>query len=168
MVLTSYQLNYFFKLPKFLATCVFGFSFIVFGNTAVNSIAFAVATLQAAGAEQTKGAVIGIAIAANTFACSLHSVSRKWGIRLNNLLGMTKLTMVILIVIFGLHAVHRDGTTAQSNFSGNTFASPESPKGIYRYAEATIFALFPFGGFHQANYVGALGHVACRPTANKT
>ncbi|KAK0655084.1 amino acid permease-domain-containing protein [Cercophora newfieldiana] len=157
-------LNYFLKLPKFLATCVFGVSFIVFGNTAVNSIAFAVAVLQTAKhsddalesktsspSQQTPAMVVGIAIAVNTFACLLHSVSRKWGIRLNNLLGTMKLAMVFLLIAFGFNSVREDNTTSERNFT-DTFNTRDCPSGIYRYAEAVVFAIFPFGGFHQANY----------------
>ncbi|GAB1312831.1 hypothetical protein MFIFM68171_03041 [Madurella fahalii] len=147
------QLNYFFKSPKFLATCLFGISFIVFGNTATNSVAFAVAALQAAGAAQTPGKVVGLAIAVNTFCCLLHSMSRKWGIRLNNLLGSLKLMMIILMILFGF--IWLDRNISNTNFnSATSFAqTARTPTGVYRYAEALIYVTFPFGGFHQANYV---------------
>ncbi|KAK0634057.1 amino acid permease-domain-containing protein [Immersiella caudata] len=166
-------LNYFFKLPRFLATCVFGVSFIVFGNTSVNSIAFALAILQATkqtadessdetSAAGSREAVVCIAIAANTFACLLHSMSRKWGIRLNNLLGTLKLMMLFLIIIFGFNSLRLDN--AESKASGersravknfdDPFNTESSPKHIYKYAEAVLFVIFPLGGFHQANYVG--------------
>lgn len=150
--LTQRQLNYFFKVPKFLATCVFGISFIAFGNTAVNSIAFGIGVLQAADATQNKGAVVAIALVANTFACMLHSMSRKWGIALNNFLGTAKLAMLVVVVIFGFIGLARKRSLAAENFEPKSaFDSPAAP--IYSYAEAAIFAIFPFGGFHQANYV---------------
>jgi len=145
--------NYFIKVPQYLATCVFGVSFLVFGNTATNSVAFAVAALQAAGTTATAKGIVGIAIGVNTFSCLLHSMSRKWGIWLNNLLGSLKLLMLVVMVIFGL--VFLDRSVSDANFSTETSFSktPETPTGIYRYAEALIYVVFPFGGFHQANYV---------------
>ncbi|KAH6622698.1 amino acid permease-domain-containing protein [Chaetomium tenue] len=145
--------NYFLKVPKYLATCVFGVSFLVFGNTATNSVAFAVATLQAAGVTSTANKIVGIAIAANTFSCLLHSMSRKWGIRLNNLLGSLKLLLLVVMIIFGLAFLDRN--VSDANFSSRTAFSrtPQTPTGVYRYAEALIYVVFPFGGFHQANYV---------------
>jgi amino acid transporter len=132
---------------------VFGVSFLVFGNTATNSVAFAVAALQAAGATATANKIVGLAIAANTFSCLLHSMSRKWGIRLNNLLGSLKLLMLVVMIIFGL--VFLDRRVSDANFSSETSFSktPKTPTGVYRYAEALIYVIFPFGGFHQANYV---------------
>lgn len=149
-------LNHFMKAPRFLVTCLFGVSFLVFGNTATNSVAFSVAVLKASSAELTAGKVVAIALAANTFSCLLHSMSRKWGIRLNNLLGSMKLLMLILMVIFGLRWLNKD--IARENLSTKAaFARTEkSPAGVYRYGEALVYAIFPFGGFHQANYV-------CRP-----
>jgi amino acid transporter len=160
-------LNYFFKFPRFLVTCVFGVSFIVFGNTSVNSIAFAAAILQTtektpaepsneASTVGSPGKVVAIAIAANTFACLLHSMSRKWGIMLNNMLGTVKLVMLFVIIIFGLNSLRLDRATSnpisQRNFQ-DPFNTEASPKHIYRYAEAVLFVIFPMGGFHQANYV---------------
>ncbi|KAK3389245.1 amino acid permease-domain-containing protein [Podospora didyma] len=149
-------INYFMKIPRFLATCLFGMSFIVFGNTSVNSIAFAVAVLQASNAEQTAGKIAGISVALNTFTCLLHSISRKWGIRINNFFGTTKLAMLFLMVLFGFIRLGKDRSIAATNLDPATsFSTANSPKGIYRFAEAVIFAIFPFSGFHQANYVTA-------------
>ncbi|KAK4175297.1 putative high-affinity methionine permease [Triangularia setosa] len=146
-------LNYFLKLPRFLATCLFGVSFLVFGNTATNSIAFAAAVLQASGTAQTAGRMVVIALAVNTFSCLLHSMSRKWGIRLNNVLGSLKVTMLVIMVIFGLRWLNLD--VARDNFDSSTSLkrADNTQWGVYKYAEALIYAIFPFGGFHQANYV---------------
>lgn len=131
----------------------------MFGNTATNSVAFAVAVLQAAGVTSTANKIVGIAIAANTFSCLLHSMSRKWGIRLNNLLGSLKLLMLVVMIIFGLAFLDR--SVSDANFNSKTAFSrtPETPAGVYRYAEALIYVIFPFGGFHQANYVSRSRYV---------
>ncbi|KAK3901884.1 amino acid permease-domain-containing protein [Staphylotrichum tortipilum] len=145
--------NFFFKAPKYLATCVFGVSFLVFGNTATNSVAFAVAVLQASWTTPTPGKIVGIALACNTFSCMLHSMSRKWGIRLNNLLGSLKLLMLFIMIVFGF--VWLDRSVSDANFNSSTAfdKTAKTPTGVYRYAEALIYVIFPFGGFHQANYV---------------
>jgi amino acid transporter len=127
---------------------------MVFGTTAVNSIAFALGVLQAASTEQTAGKVAGIAIAVNTFSCLLHSMSRKWGILLNNFLGLVKLAMLVVMIILGFIWLGKDNSIAAANFDSRTaFDTTKSPTGVYRYAEAAVFVIFPFGGFHQANYV---------------
>ena len=149
------------KKPRFLATCLFGISFLVFGNTATNSVSFAVATLETSGTADNPGKIAVIAIAANTFCCLIHSMSRKWGIRLNNVLGTLKLSMLFIMIVFGL--VWMDKSVANANLDrASAFALDSSPKRVYRYAEAAILAMFPFGGFHQANYVSRRPQEALR------
>lgn len=136
----------------FLATCLFGITFIVLENTAPNSIAFAQNILDAADAQATPGKVIAIAIAANTFCCLLHSLSRKWGILLNNFLGAVKFFILVFVIIIGL--VWMNTGVSSGNYAPSTaFSSQSSPRLPYRYAEAFIYVMFPYGGFHQINYV---------------
>jgi hypothetical protein len=59
--------------------------------------------------------------------------------------------MTLLLIIVGF--VFLDRKVANANFS-QPFAS-DQPRSAYKYAEAALFALFPFGGFHQANYVSS-------------
>jgi len=93
----------------------------------------------------------------STDTCLLHSMSRTWGIRLNNFLGTVKLGMLLCMILFGFIWLGKDNSVAAVNFDAQTsFSTKNSPKGVYRYAEATIFAIFHFGGFHQANYVSPL------------
>ncbi|KAL2127849.1 hypothetical protein VTI74DRAFT_10088 [Chaetomium olivicolor] len=146
-------INYLLKSPKYLMTCTFGISFIVFANTSTNCVAFAVAVLQGAGATATAGKIVGIAIGVNTFSCLLHSMSRKWGIRLNNVLGSVKLLMLVVMVIFGLKWLDRKVADANFDLATSFSRTPATPTGVFRYGEAMIYVIFPFGGFHQANYV---------------
>lgn len=144
------QLNYILKAPKYLATCLFGVSFVIFANTATSSVAFAVAVLQAAGASRSVGAVAGIAIAVNTCSCLIHGVSRTWGIRLNNMFGILKVMMLVILIIFGI--VWHNKSVADDNFNSST-AFSKTPGGISQFTAALVYAIFPFGGFRQANYV---------------
>lgn len=147
------QLNYLLKAPKYLATCLFGVSFVILANTATSSVAFAVAVLQAAGAPRTVGAVAGIAIAVNAFSCLLHGLSRIWGVRMNNMFGILKVLMLVILILFGF--VFLDRSVAGPNFDRTTTFS-KTPGGISQFTTALVSAIFPFGGFHQPNYVSAL------------
>lgn len=121
------------------------------GNTAANSIAFGQNVFDAAGKTAHAGTVCLLAIAANTFACMLHVLSRRWGIRLNNILGLSKLIILVFLITVGFIVTSRR-TTSNLDLSGS-FKTERSTNQPYRYAEAFLFAIFPFGGFHQANYV---------------
>jgi len=140
------------KRPLFLATCLFGIAFIILENSAHNSLAFAQSVLNASHAKVTPGKIVAIAIAANTFCCLLHAISRKWGIIVNNVFGTVKFFILCFIVIIGLIWINRD--VAKSNFDVSTsFSTTNTHRSPYRYAEAFIFVIFPYGAFHQVNYV---------------
>lgn len=140
------------KRPLFLATCLFGIAFIILENSAHNSIAFAQSVLNASHSEVTPGRVVAIAMAANTFCCLLHAISRRWGIIVNNVFGTVKFFILVFIIIIGLVYINRD--VARSNFDISTsFSEATSPRSPYRYAEAFMFVIFPYGAFHQVNYV---------------
>src|ERR1700736_6706470 len=122
------------KRPMFLATCLFGIAFIILENSGHNSIAFAQNVLDAAHAEATPGKIIAIALAANTFCCLLHAISRRWGIILNNVFGTVKFFILAFIVITGLIWINRD--VANSNFDVSTsFSTLNSPRSPFPYAE---------------------------------
>jgi len=140
------------KTPLFLATCLFGIAFIILENSAHNSLAFAHNVLNASHAEVTPGRIVAIAMAVNTFCCLLHAISRRWGIIMNNVFGTVKFLILVFIIIIGLVWINRD--VAKSNFDVSTsFSVTNSPRSPYRYAEAVMFVIFPYGAFHQVNYV---------------
>jgi amino acid transporter len=140
------------KRPMFLATCLFGICFIVLENSSHNSIAFAQNTLDASHATATPGKIIAIAFAVNTFCCLLHAISRRWGIIVNNVFGTVKFLILVFVIIIGLIWIDRD--VASSNYAVSTsFSTANSPILPYRYAEAFLWVIFPYGAFHQLNYV---------------
>lgn len=90
------------KSPLFLATCMYGITFIILENTAANAVSFATNILDASLITQTPGKITAIAIAGNTFCCVLHTLSRKWGILLNNFFGTVKLFILLFVIIIGI------------------------------------------------------------------
>lgn len=164
-------LQYVYRQPAYrkgtvlLCTCVFGISFIAFGNMAGNSISFAVRVLQAAGIEedkQSRGAVRGIAIAIATSACFIHTFSRRGGIWLNNILAMIKVMMLLCIIITSI-VVAAGGIDGVKNvMSENTKSSSafkDASTDANGYAQAFLAIIFSFSGFEQPNYVmGEISH----------
>jgi amino acid transporter len=142
------------KSPLFFATCMFGITFTILENTAGSSVSFATSILTAANVVQTPGNVIAIALGANTFCCLLHALSRKWGVIINNVFGTIKVLLLIFIVIVGFVWLNLNRDTARHNFDvKNSLNFDNSPKLPYRYAEAMIYIILPYGAFHQINYV---------------
>ncbi|KAJ9668749.1 hypothetical protein H2201_000993 [Coniosporium apollinis] len=153
-------LQYVYKKPAFrsntvhLSTVVYGIAFIVFGNTAGNSIAFAQRVMEAANRPATTGAVRGLAIAVATFACCIHAFSRRGGIWLSNALAAIKIMMMLLIIITGICAfagVFGQPTSASDNLApsksfDNAAADP------YGHVEAFLAVIFAYSGFDQPTY----------------
>ncbi|KAK2023206.1 high-affinity methionine permease [Colletotrichum zoysiae] len=161
-------LQYVFRKPAYrnntilLSTCIFGISFIVLGNMAGNCIHFALRVLEAAGFDEPEnGPVRGIALAAATFSCSVHALSRRFGILLNNTLAMMKIMIMLLIIVAAI-VVGAGGFPATKN----VIADNTSPKNSFKdaskeangYAQAFLALIFTFSGFEQPNYV--LGEIS--------
>ena len=105
----------------------------------------------------SNGAVRGIAIAVATFACFLRIYTSKIGIYLNNIFGLIKAVMLLILIIVGIISF-ADGLSTKSikdakdNFGNHTdFVSP--PGGSYGYAGSFLAIVFAYGGFNQANNV---------------
>ncbi|GKT65174.1 high-affinity methionine permease [Colletotrichum tofieldiae] len=161
-------LQYVFRKPAYrkntilLSTCIFGISFIVLGNMAGNCIHFALRVLEAAGVENPEnGTVRGIALAAATFACSVHALSRRFGILLNNTLAMVKI-MILLLIIIAAIVVGAGGFPSTENVISNNTSPKNSFKDASKeansYAQAFLAIIFTFSGFEQPNYV--LGEIS--------
>ncbi|CAI4213366.1 unnamed protein product [Parascedosporium putredinis] len=176
---TSSDLNYLqyvYRKPRYKKDtvlyfgCLYGISFICLGNMAGNCISFAVRALQAANPgtapeDFSSRSVRGIAIAVATATCFIHTISRRGGIFINNVLALIKVGMLLLIITTaiavaagGFHA--RDGSEVPNYISYNT-GRGSSFKSVSDlgsgeangYAQAFLSIVFAFSGFDQPNYV---------------
>ena len=150
--------------PRFLATCMYGIIFIILGNLAGNAIAFGSYIMAAAGRDSNtnKGAVLGIAIAAQTFACGLHVFSRRGGLLVNNAFAIFKVMLLLTLVVFGFWyaAGNRPAVDDPSkldyskttNFNTNeSFNSPRTD--LASYSNAFLYIMYAYSGVEQPFYV---------------
>ncbi|KAH8594199.1 high affinity methionine permease [Bisporella sp. PMI_857] len=163
---TLNYLQYVFIWPAYrprtvlLVTCVFAMGYITLGNMAGNCLIFGIRTLEAANVEVTNSAVRGLAVGAATFACLIHSFSRRGGIWLGNFFAIIKVMMLVLIILTGIcawaGAFHTE-TYANDNMAVNkAFAEPAEDS--YGYTKAFLAVIFAWNGFDQPNYVlGEIG-----------
>lgn len=114
------QIEYVFKKPAFLATCMYGILFIIWGNISGNAIAFGIYVSLASDPSKDpndrKGFVVGLAIMVLTVCASLHVFTRRGGILLNNAVAMTKVTILVTVAILGF--VHAGGKYLQARPGG--------------------------------------------------
>jgi amino acid transporter len=130
-------------------------AYIILGNMAGNCLIFGVRTLEAANVPVTNSAVRGLAVGAATFACGIHSFSRRGGIWLGTVFAIIKVLMLLMIIVTGICAwagAFKTTNYANENMAANhAFADPaEDP---YGYAKAFLAVIFAWSGFDQPNYV---------------
>lgn len=144
-------LEYVYRKPKFLATAMFAAYAFLLGWAASNSVVFGQYILNAAGKEVDRWNQRGIGLACLSAAFLVHSIALKWGIRLQNLLGIIKLIIILFIVVAGWVALagHTKAETPH-NFR-NAF---EGTKGSgYSIVMALYNVIWSFIGYSNANYV---------------
>ncbi|OXV08379.1 hypothetical protein Egran_03858 [Elaphomyces granulatus] len=166
-------LNYLIKRPVFLATCLFGITFILLGSTAGNAISFADNILPSMPGRNA--AVVGIAVGAVTFSCLIHGTWRRGGILLNNFIASIKVLIICIfpvLAVCALAGVKHSNTQDLTCMTNATNCLTNSKNAItsdftmaithpfddtrpswYGWPNAFLSVIFAYGGFNQANYV---------------
>jgi amino acid transporter len=144
-------LEYFYRRPKFLVTCMFAMYAFLLGWAASNSVVFGEYILYAAGKEVTRWNQRGVGLACVTFSFLVHGVALKWGLRLQNLLGIFKLVVILMIVVSGWVALAGGikGLEPTHAFS-NAFAHTQGS--AYGIVTALYNVIWSFIGYSNANY----------------
>lgn len=106
-------LEHVYRRPRFLVTCLYA-GYVVLGWAAGNCVVFGEYVLHAAQADASRWNQRAFALACLTFAFAVHGLALRWGIRLQNLLGLLKILVVVIILapLFNLAKVRQN-----TNFS---------------------------------------------------
>jgi amino acid transporter len=150
------KLEYIYKRPEFLMTCIFGILFITFGNLAGNAIQFGVFMMTAInpGCPETdscfkKAHVIGWAVSILTICALINIFTRKFAIGLNNILAILKILLIVVMAFLGIiyGSVHGDNCRQISwqNYGDSG-----------RFGDivlALFYAMYPYTGYEQPFYV---------------
>jgi len=108
--------------------------------------------LNAAGAEVTRWNQRAIGVAVITFALLVHGIVPKWGIRFQNLLGIFKIAVLLVIIISGFVALGghvKSGAPHPSNFK-NAFAGTKSDANSF--VNAMYNVIWSFIGYSNIFY----------------
>lgn len=144
-------LEYVYKKPKFLITAMFAAYVILLGWAASNSVVFGQYILNAAEVEVGRWNQRGIGLACLTAAFLIHSVALKWGLRLQNLLGVIKLIIIVIIIVCGWVAL--GGHTKAERPDNFTNAFEGTVGSGYSIVMALYNVIWSFIGYSNANYV---------------
>ncbi|GES62399.1 high-affinity methionine permease [Aspergillus terreus] len=144
-------LEYVFKKPKFLATAMYAAYAVLLGWAASNSVVFGEYILNAADVEVGRWNQRGIGLACITAAFLIHALAVKWGLRLQNLLGVVKLVIILFVVVCGWVALagHMHIENPPHNFRNAFEGTTGSGYGIVM---ALYNVIWSFIGYSNANY----------------
>jgi len=152
-------LEYIYERPRLHMTCVFGVSFIIFGNMAHNAIQFGAYMTQATNPTCASSAcldepgmkaqVLGWAIAANTIVSFINVLTRRWGIFLNNAFALFKVSFLVVVAFLGIGWGHMHGDGCRQI----SFENRDGPRQFGDIAHALVYVIFPYSGFEQPFYV---------------
>ncbi|KAK4697250.1 hypothetical protein P7C70_g8242, partial [Phenoliferia sp. Uapishka_3] len=92
-------LEFYFRRPAYLITCVYAAYAALLGWPAGNSVYAGEMLLNAANTEVDRWNQRAIGVAVITFALILHGALPKWGLRLQNVLGLFKIVVLLFIII---------------------------------------------------------------------
>ncbi|KAI0264625.1 high affinity methionine permease [Gloeopeniophorella convolvens] len=98
-------LSYVFIKPRYLVVACYAAYAAIMPWPAGNSTVFGEYVLRAAGRQPTRWSQGGAAVGCITFAFVIHSFYLKWGLRLQNTLGIIKFFILLLIAISGFAAL---------------------------------------------------------------
>lgn len=143
-------LEYVFKKPKFLITCMYAAYVILLGWAASNSVVFGEYILNAADIEVDRWNQRGIGLACISAAFLIHAFALKWGLRLQNLLGVIKLVVIVFVVVCGWVALGGHMKIDPPHNFRNAFeGTSDSGYGIVMSLYNVIWS---FIGYSNANY----------------
>ncbi|CAK3784412.1 amino acid transporter [Lecanosticta acicola] len=143
-------LEYVFRKPKFIATGFYTGYVILLGWAGSNSVVFGEYILNAANIEVGRWNQRGVGLACVTAAFLIHGLALKWGLRLQNLLGVIKLLVILVIVVSGWAAL---GGALKVEKPHNFDHAFEGTTGsAYGVVTALYNVIWSYLGYSNANY----------------
>ena len=146
-------LEYVYRKPKFLVTAFYASYVVLLGWASGNSVVFGAYILNAANVEVDRWNQRGVGLACITAAFLIHGTSLKWGIRLQNFLGVVKLIIVLIIVVSGWVALsgrlQLDESEKPHNFANAFEGTTGSAYGV---VTALYNVIWSYIGYSNANY----------------
>lgn len=144
-------LEYVYRKPRFLATGLYTGYVVLLGWAGSNSVVFGEYILHAANVEVNRWNQRGVGLACITAAFLIHGLALKWGLRLQNLLGIIKLGIILLIVVAGWAAL---GGAVKLDEKPRNFdnAFQGTTGSAYGVVTALYNVIWSYIGYSNANY----------------
>ncbi|KAF5354599.1 hypothetical protein D9758_011186 [Tetrapyrgos nigripes] len=143
-------LEYSFQKPLYLITCIYAIYAALLGWPSGNSVYTGEMLLNAAGTEVNRWNQRGIGVAVVTFALIIHGVLPKWGLRLQNILGIFKIVVLLFIICTGFAALAGHVPGGRPHNFTNAFAGTKTDANSFINAMYNV--IWSFIGYSNAFY----------------
>jgi amino acid transporter len=144
-------LEFVYRKPRFLATGFYTGYVLLLGWAGSNSVVFGEYILHAANVEVNRWNQRGVGLACITAAFLIHGLALKWGLRLQNFLGVVKILVIMLIIVAGWAAL---GGAVKLDEKPNNFdrAFQGTTGSAYGVVTALYNVIWSYIGYSNANY----------------
>jgi amino acid transporter len=144
-------LEFVYRRPKLLVTCLYAGYVILLGWASGNSVVFGEYILHAARVDVDRWNQRAVGIACITVAFLIHGTALKWGIRLQNVLGILKIIILLIIILAGFIALggHLKIDEKPNNFTNAFEGTTTSSYGVVM---ALYNVIWSYIGYSNANY----------------
>ncbi|KAF8881205.1 APC amino acid permease [Infundibulicybe gibba] len=152
-------LEYIYRKPKFLATHTYSvYALIAPGHATANSVVFGEYVIHSLSLVPSRYNTRLVAVLCLTFCLLTHGTTVKWGLRLQNALGMFKIIILFMITTCGMFCLVgvpgfgvREGYDPPNNFKWKHFWEG-SGKGTNAFVTGLYNVMWSFIGYSNANY----------------
>ncbi|KAF2105051.1 high affinity methionine permease [Rhizodiscina lignyota] len=143
-------LEFVYRKPRFLATGFYTGYVILLGWAGSNSVVFGEYILNAAQVEVNRWNQRGIGLACITAAFLIHGLALKWGLRLQNALGVIKLIILLIIIFAGFAALGGHLKIDKPDNFDHAFRGTTGS--AYGVVTALYNVIWSYIGYSNANY----------------
>ncbi|KZT70182.1 APC amino acid permease [Daedalea quercina L-15889] len=151
-------LEYIYQRPRLLMACAYAAYAMLIGWSAANASVFGEYLLHVVDPTRTPPPFATRLAGASciTFALLIHGTRPTWGLRLQNTLGVVKLTILIAVALSGLAALARlPGFRLEDpprNFDWSTMWEGSGNGGVSAFVTGLYTVMWAFDGYSNANY----------------
>ncbi|KAG6827023.1 hypothetical protein H0H93_015923, partial [Arthromyces matolae] len=151
-------LEFIYRRPQFMTTCTFAVYALITGSAAANSVVFGEYVVHSLGGTPNQYNTRLVAFLCLTFCLLAHGTMHKFGLRLQNALGFSKLLILCAISISGIFCLIgvpgfavREGYEKPTNFEWSKMWEG-SGTGANGFVTALYSVIWSFIGYSNANY----------------
>lgn len=152
-------MEYLYRRPRYLVSCIYASYALFIGWTSANSTAFGQYVLHALGIAPGIWNVRFVGISCTMFCLAMHGMFMKWGVRMQDWVGIFKVFVLLAIILSGVfHLLGvpgfglEDGVEAPHNLEWNTMWE-DTTKDVNSLVTGMFNVAWAYIGYHNANYV---------------